>query len=427
MVRVRFAPSPTGNLHIGSARTALFNWLYARSQSGKFILRIEDTDLKRSNDIYLKEILSSLEWLGMNWDEGPYFQSKRQDIYFSYADKLLEKGAAYKDGEAVIFKVPPEKIKIYDLVHGEIEVDNSLVGELVLIKSDRTPAYNFACVVDDIDMKMSHIIRGDDHISNTNKQIALYNALGVKPPKFAHIPLILAPDKSRLSKRFGAVAISEYREKGYLPEAMVNYLALLGWAPGDNNEFMETPQIIKKFSLKKVNKCGAEFNEDKLRWLNGEHIRKMDIDRFIEAVSPFVGVKCDPVWFKKLAKLYHPRVKTLLEFKEEMDIFILDDIKYDEEAVEKFLKKDEVLGILKLTKEKLEKIGDFTPENIEAGSRALVQELGIKGGDMIHPLRVAVTGKSVSAGIFEVLALLGKEKTLIRLKKVLAWKKKENS
>ncbi|MDP6685822.1 MAG: glutamate--tRNA ligase family protein, partial [Candidatus Omnitrophota bacterium] len=271
-VRVRFAPSPTGNLHIGSARTALFNWLYARSQGGKFILRIEDTDKTRSNEEYLKEILSSLEWLGLEWDEGPYFQSKRQDIYHSYVEKLLTQGLAYKDGEAVIFKVPHEKIKIYDVVHGEIEVDNSLIGELVLIKSDRTPTYNFACVIDDIDMKLTHIIRGDDHISNTNKQLALYKALGVKPPKFAHIPLILAPDKSRLSKRFGAVAISEYRQKGYLPQAMVNYLALLGWAPGDNREFMDTPQIVKRFSLKRVNKTGAEFDENKLRWLNGEHI-----------------------------------------------------------------------------------------------------------------------------------------------------------
>ncbi|MEE8317357.1 MAG: glutamate--tRNA ligase family protein, partial [Candidatus Omnitrophota bacterium] len=265
MVRVRFAPSPTGSLHVGSARTALFNWLYARVQSGKFILRIEDTDKKRSSDAYLKEIISDLEWLGLTWDEGPYFQARRLDLYLSYADRLIKQGSAYRDKEAVIFKVPAEKIKIYDLVHEEIEVDNSLIGELVLIKSDRMPAYNFACVVDDIDMRISHVIRGDDHISNTNKQLALYNALGARPPKFAHIPLILGSDKARLSKRFGAVSISEYREKGYLAEAMVNYLALLGWSPGDNREFMERPQIVKNFSFKRVNKAGAEFNEDKLR------------------------------------------------------------------------------------------------------------------------------------------------------------------
>ncbi|MDP8229848.1 MAG: glutamate--tRNA ligase [Candidatus Gorgyraea atricola] len=419
MVRVRFAPSPTGNLHVGSARTALFNWLYARAQSGKFILRIEDTDKKRSSEAYLKEIISSLEWLGMNWDEGPYFQSKRQDIYLSHAEKLVKEGAAYKDGEAIIFKVPAEKIKMYDIVHGEIEIDNALIGELVLIKSDRTPAYNFACVIDDMDMKITHIIRGDDHISNTNKQIAVYNALKVKPPKFAHIPLILASDKSRLSKRFGAVAISEYREKGYLPDAMVNYLALLGWAPGDNREFMETPEIIKKFGLKRVNKRGAEFDEDKLRWLNGEHIRKMDVNRFIEVVTPFVKGEYDAAWFKKLAQLYHPRVKTLVEFKEELDIFVSDEVNYREEAKEKFLKKEGVLDILKLARERLERIEDFSPEKIEAEMRALMKDLNIKGGDLIHPLRVAVTGKSVSAGIFEVLAILGKEKTIRRLEKVI--------
>jgi len=425
-VRVRFAPSPTGNLHIGSARTALFNWLYARAQSGKYILRIEDTDRNRSSDVYLKEILSSLEWLGLNWDEGPYFQSERQDMYLTYAEKLLEKGMAYKDGEAVIFKVLPEKIKIYDLVHGEIEVDNSLIGELVLIKSDRTPAYNFACVVDDIDMNISHIIRGDDHISNTNKQIALYNALDVKPPKFAHIPLILAPDKSRLSKRFGAVAISEYREKGYLPEAMVNYLALLGWAPGDNMEFMDTQQMIKRFSLKRVNKTGAEFNEDKLRWLNGEHIRALSPDKFIETSRGFVGGEYEAGWFKRFAELYHGRVKTLVEFREELKIFTSEHIEYKGEDVEKFLKNDKVLGILNIAKERLTALEEFTPGKIEAEVRGLVNEKKLKGGDLIHPLRVAVTGKSVSAGIFDVLALLGKEKTLKRLEKVILCRKKDD-
>ncbi len=427
MVRVRFAPSPTGNLHIGSARTALFNWLYAREQSGKFILRIEDTDKDRSKDIYLKEILSSMEWLGLDWDEGPYFQSKRRNIYLSYADRLLKEGLAHKDGEAVIFKAKPERIKIYDIVHGEIEVDNSLINEIVLIKSDKNPAYNFACVVDDIDMKISHVIRGDDHISNTNKQIALYDALCVKPPKFAHIPLILAPDKTRLSKRFGAVAISEYKEKGYLPEAMVNYLALLGWAPGDNREFMERKEIIKRFRLKKINKRGAEFNEDKLRWLNGEHIRRLDLEKFTEVAGGFIKKEeYDATWLKKFATLYHKRVKTLAEFKQELDIFTGDVVDYREGEVEKFLKKEGVLGILKTAKERLGEISQFTAKDIEDKMRGLVKELDLKGGDLIHPLRVAVTGKSVSAGIFEVLALLGKEKTIKRLERVLSWKKKED-
>jgi len=419
MVRVRFAPSPTGSLHIGSVRTALFNWLYARAQSGKFILRIEDTDKKRSSDVHLEEIISSLKWLGLDWDGEPYFQSKRSELYLSCADKLIQKGLAHKDGEAVIFKVPAERVKIYDLIHGEIEVDNALIGELVLIKSDRSPAYNFACVVDDIEMKISHVIRGDDHISNTNKQVALYTALDAKPPKFAHIPLILGPDKAPLSKRFGAVSISEYKEKGYLPQAMVNYLSLLGWSPGNDREFMDTQEIIKKFSLKRVNKRGAEFNEDKLRWLNGEHIRKLDLDGFIKAVTPFIKGDHDAGWLRKVAELYRGRVKTLVEFREELDVFTSEDVHYREDAVEKFLKKGNVLGILRLAKERMEKIKDFTVENIEIELRDLLKELGLKGADLIHPLRVAVTGKSVSAGIFEVLALLGKEKTIKRLEQVI--------
>lgn len=419
MVRVRFAPSPTGYLHIGSVRTALFNWLYARSQGGVFILRIEDTDQKRSSDVYMEEIIEDLKWLGLNWDEGPYFQTKRFDIYKSYAQKLLEKELAYKDGEAIIFKIPDIKVKIYDLVHGEIEVDNALIDDLVLMKSDGSPAYNFACVVDDIEMKITHVIRGDDHISNTNKQVAVYDALGVKPPKFAHIPLILGPDKAPLSKRFGAVSINDYRKMGYLPQALVNYLSLLGWSPGDNKEFMSVEEIVKKFSLKRINKTGAEFNQDKLRWINGEHIRKLTPDEFVKIGRDFVKTDCDETWFRKFAELYHPRVKTLVEFKEEFGIFTSDDAQYNEEAVEKFLKKDKVSDILSMTKKRLEKIDSFTQENIETVARALIEELKIESADLIHPLRVAVTGKAVSAGVFEVLALLGKDKVIKRLDNIL--------
>jgi len=419
MVRVRFAPSPTGYLHIGSVRTALFNWLYARSQGGVFILRIEDTDQKRSNNVYLEEIVADMKWLGLNWDEGPYFQSKRFDIYRSYAERLLEKGVAYKDGEAIIFKIPDEKIKIYDLVHGEIEVDNTLIDDLVLMKSDGSPAFNFACAIDDMEMQISHVIRGDDHISNTNKQIAVYNALGAKPPKFAHIPLILGPDKAPLSKRFGAVSITDYRSMGYLPQAMINYLSLLGWSPGDNKEFMSVDEIIKKFSLKRINKTGAEFNQDKLRWINGEHIRKLTLDEFVKIGSDFIKPECGEEWFRKFAGLYRPRVKTLVEFKEEFGIFMSDDVKYNEEAVEKFLKKDKVSDILSMTKKRLEKMDSFTQENIEKESRALIEELKIESADLIHPLRVAVTGKAVSAGVFEVLALLGKDKVIKRLENIL--------
>ncbi|MDO8602693.1 MAG: glutamate--tRNA ligase [Candidatus Omnitrophota bacterium] len=419
MVRVRFAPSPTGYLHIGSARTALFNWLYARSQGGVFILRIEDTDQKRSSDVFMEGIIADMKWLGLNWDEGPFFQTKRFDAYRACAHELLEKGLAYKDGEAIIFKIPDVKVKIHDLVHGEIEMDNTLIDDLVLMKSDGSPAYNFACVVDDIEMQITHVIRGDDHISNTNKQVALYDALGIRPPKFAHMPLILGPDKAPLSKRFGAVSITDYRAMGYLPQALVNYLSLLGWSPGDNKEFMGAEEIIKKFSLKRINKTGAEFNLDKLRWINGEHIRKFTLDEFVKAGMDFIKPECGEAWFRKFAGLYHSRVKTLVELKEEFGIFMSDDVRYNDDAVEKFLKKDKVSDILSVTRERLEKVDPFTQENIEKEARALVAELKIESADLIHPLRVAVTGKAVSAGVFEVLALLGKDKVIKRLEKVI--------
>ncbi len=246
MTRVRFAPSPTGYLHIGSARTALFNWLFARHQKGEFLLRIEDTDIKRSGKKYLDEILESLKWMGMDWDGELLFQSKRTEIYKEYAEKLLSQGKAYYEKSAVIFKIPPETVKINDLVHGEIEFDNALLESLVIMKSDGMPTYNFACVVDDAQTNITHVIRGDDHISNTPKQIALYNAFGIKPPEFAHIPLILGPDRSKLSKRHGAVSIREYNKKGFLPEALVNFLALLGWSPKDNREIMSKEELIKK-------------------------------------------------------------------------------------------------------------------------------------------------------------------------------------
>jgi glutamyl/glutaminyl-tRNA synthetase len=249
--------------------------------------------------------------------------------------------------------------------------------------------------------------------------VAVYDGLGIKPPKFAHIPLILGPDKAPLSKRFGAVSINDYRKMGYLPQALVNYLSLLGWSPGDNKEFMSVEEIVKKFSLKRINKTGAEFNQDKLRWINGEHIRKLTPDEFAKIGMEFIKPECDEEWFRRFAELYHPRVKTLVEFKEEFGIFTSDDVQYNEEAVEKFLKKDKVSDILSMTKKRLEKIDSFTQENIETAARALIEELKIESADLIHPLRVAVTGKAVSAGVFEVLALLGKDKVIKRLERVI--------
>ncbi|MDO8140158.1 MAG: glutamate--tRNA ligase family protein, partial [Candidatus Brocadiales bacterium] len=276
-VRVRFAPSPTGYLHIGGARTALFNWLFARHNKGVFILRVEDTDQQRSTEESTKAIFDSMKWLGLDWDEGPYYQSQRLSIYKQYAEKLVEHGKAFYDTDAegrkaIRFRMQDEITEFNDLIHGAITFDAALIEDFVILKADGFPTYNFACVVDDADMDITHIIRGDDHISNTPKQIALYKAFGFNTPEFAHIPMILGEDGSRLSKRHGATAVTDYRDKGYLSHALVNFLALLGWSPGNDQEIISITEMIEKFTLKRVNKTSAQFNNTKLDWMNGQYI-----------------------------------------------------------------------------------------------------------------------------------------------------------
>ncbi len=281
MVRVRFAPSPTGNLHIGGARTALFNWVFAQAQNGEFVLRIEDTDKERSKEEFVDEILFSLGWLGFKWNE-VYYQSQRFEIYRRYADKLLKEVKAYVERspegkEAVIFKIIPQKVQVSDLIRGNIEFDSSTIKDQVLIKSDGTPTYNFACVVDDALMNITHIIRGDDHISNTPKQVLFYQALGFGLPKFAHLPLIMGIDGGRLSKRTGATAISDYRKMGYLSEALVNYLLLLSWAPGADQVLISMQEAIKQFEIKDVNKTAATFDIKKLDWINNQYLHHLKL------------------------------------------------------------------------------------------------------------------------------------------------------
>lgn len=422
-IRVRFAPSPTGYLHIGSARTALFNYLFARANKGEFILRIEDTDTTRSKKEYLDEILESLRWLGLEWDGELTYQSKRLDLYKKFADKLLGEGKAYKDGDAIIFKMPEEVIKIDDKVHGLIEFDPTLIKDQVLMKSDGFPTYNFACVIDDNDMGMTHIIRGDDHISNTPKQIALYKALDFGIPHFAHIPLILSEDRSRMSKRFGATAIKDYKAEGFLPEAMLNFLSLLGWAPGNNQEIMSKESVIKNFSLKKINKTGAVFGMDKLRWINLQYMKRFDPGKLVDMLIPrlkeagFIKDDFDRNWLMALVKLYQGRIYTLGEFLVQTDFFFKDDYKIDEEGVNTYLKGENIPKIFTRLIEKLEILQNFDIKSIETEARLVVDEFGLKGADLIHPVRVAVSGRTVSAGLFEIMALLGKEKVIKRLKK----------
>lgn len=427
MVRVRFAPSPTGNLHIGGARTCLFNWLFARHNRGKFILRIEDTDKSRSKEEYLKEILDSLKWLGLDWDEGPYFQSERIDLYKKYAEELLNKGYAYEEEGAIIFRIVPETILFDDIIHGRISFDTSEIKDQVLIKRDGLPTYNFACVIDDALMEITHVIRGDDHISNTPKQILLYRALGFNLPQFAHIPLILDEDRSRMSKRKGAVAISEYRQMGYLPEALVNFLALLGWSPGNNQEIISLREMIEKFSLEKVSKTAAVFNDEKLDWINSQYIRKLDVEKLSELLEErlyqkgLVKEELDRDWFRQLVNLLHTRIKTLEDFFAQTEFIFKDNISYDENAVNEFFTGRRYLkeGFEKLI-ERLEELFLFDVKSIEKTIREIAEELKVSAKDFILPVRVAVTGKSVSPPLFESIFLLGKEKTISRLRYSLA-------
>ncbi|HHT9110054.1 MAG TPA: glutamate--tRNA ligase [Candidatus Brocadiaceae bacterium] len=425
-VKVRFAPSPTGYLHIGGARTALFNWLFARHHKGVFLLRIEDTDQQRSTDDATQAILDSMKWLGLDWDEGPYFQSKRLPIYKEYAERLVSQGKAFHDTDAegrkaIRFKMQDGVTEFNDLIHGAITFDASLIEDFVLLKADGFPTYNFACVVDDADMGITHIIRGDDHISNTPKQIALYQAFGFKLPEFGHIPMILGEDGSRLSKRHGATSVTEYRDRGYMPHALVNFLALLGWSPGNDLEIMSVPEMIEKFTLKRANKTSAQFNNTKLDWMNGQYIKNTPIEQLTaEAWKYFEKAGIDTKrlpegWLLSLARLYQERFKTFHDLLNQTGFFFTDTIEYDAAAVDKFLKKERITDLLKEVHAALSATVIFDKNNLENSLRDLTEKIGVGFSKLAQPLRVAVTGKSVSAGIFETMELLGREKTLKRL------------
>jgi len=427
MVRVRFAPSPTGNLHIGGGRTALFNWLFAQSQKGKFILRIEDTDKERSQKEFVDEILFSLKWLGFNWEE-LYYQSQRFDRYRLHAEKLLKAGLAYiekspEGKEAIIFKVTPQKIKVDDLIRGQIEFDASLIKDQVLIKSDATPTYNFACVVDDAEMNITHIIRGDDHLSNTPKQVLLYQALGLGLPKFAHLPLIMGMDGGRLSKRTGATAISDYRKMGYLPQALVNYLLLLSWSPGNNRELISIKEAIGLFDIKNVNRTAAAFDLKKLDWVNNQYLKEADPEKLADELIPLLIERnyknkdnFDRSYLLALIRLFQPRLPRLNDFVEWADFFFLEEPVMDQAARNKYLAQD-LSKEFKLFSERLNSLASFDIINIEASFRELVAELGIEAKKLIHPIRVALTGKTIGPGLFEVIYYLGKERTSRRLLK----------
>jgi glutamyl-tRNA synthetase len=420
-VRVRFAPSPTGTLHVGSARTALFTWLFARHHHGTFILRIEDTDQKRSNPAFTQDIFESLRYLGIVPDEGPYYQSQRQALYEQQVQRLLDAGKAIRQEGAVVFPVAPQQVTFHDVVHGDITVDTSLFESLVLMKSDGTPTYNFACVVDDALMTISHVIRGDDHIANTPKQVVLYQALGFEMPQFAHIPLIVGADRARLSKRAGATAVADYRAVGYLPEAFINYLALLGWSPGGNRELMSPAELAEAFDLSRVRKTAAQFDQQKLDWLNGQHVKRTPPERLAELLAErliakgWITADYDKPRLARIAAIVQDRLRTLSDIEEEHYFFFQTEIEYQPEAVEQHLRVDGVGEFLLAVRDRLKPIEPFETAAIEQAVRGLIAERQQPAKALIHPIRVAVTGRAVSPPLFDTLSILGKPTVLKRL------------
>lgn len=426
-VRVRFAPSPTGYLHVGGARTALFDWLFARKHNGTFILRIEDTDVERSSEEMTRGILDAMTWLGLDWDEGPYYQSKRLELYRETAERLVGAGHAYHDEGAVRFKVPEGRVTYDDAVFGEISVESGTIENFVLLRSDKHPTYHLSVVVDDIDMRISHVIRGADHISNTPKQILLYRALGASLPVFAHLPLILGPDKTRLSKRHGATSVMAYEEQGILPEALRNFLALLGWSPGTDREMFGDEELIHAFSLQDISKANAVFNPDKLAWFNAQYLARLPHERLAQYLKPLY-VKAglwreslereEAAWFQKLVDLLRPRAKVLQDFPRQSSIFLAGKLEYDSAAVEKFLKDEKVREYLRTLASRLESLPEFTLQSTEATVRGLAGELGIKAGVLMNASRVALTGQTAAPGLFDVMTLLGREETVERLRRM---------
>jgi len=473
-IRVRFAPSPTGSLHLGNVRTAIFNWLFARHTGGKFILRIEDTDRERSTPESVNLIQESLKWFGLDWDEGPdvggnfgpYYQMQRLDKYKKYIDILIKKNMVYPcfctperltemrnqmqkqklppryDGKCknlskeeikhltsqgikhvLRFRVPTTgTTEFKDLIHGKISIENSIMDDFVIVKSNADPTYNFACVVDDIEMKITHVIRGDDHISNTPKQIAVYKALGISCPEFAHIPLILGPDKAKLSKRHGAASPLEYRDMGYLPHALLNFLTLLGWAPGDNREVMSKDEIIESFSIDKINDRNAVFDNQKLDWMNGMYIRKMPLKKLVDIALEELKKaelikdtkKVDINKISKIVELIQERLKKFSEIPQLINYFFDKPI-YEEKAVRKFLKKDGVSQMLQELCKTIEEVEPFDIEILESAVREFIEQKGLKVGQVIHPVRVALTGRAASPPIFDVMQVLGKQTCLKRI------------
>lgn len=457
-LRLRFAPSPTGYLHIGGARTALFNWLLARQQKGKFILRIEDTDRERSTEEYIDSIVEGMEWLGLKWDEGPFHQVDRYDLYQEHIDRLLKEGKAYKcfctkeeldlkrqqmqqvgvkpkyDGTCRGANQSQDKsycirfhstdegtTTIVDEIRGIVTFDNKELDDLIIRRTDGTPTYNLVVVIDDVTMQINHVIRGDDHLNNTPRQVQLYEAFDYPVPQFAHLPMILGPDKKRLSKRHGATSVLAYRDEGYLPEALVNYLVRLGWSYGDQ-EIFTLNEMVEKFSMENIGKSAAIFDPEKLLWLNFQHIGKKSESELLKLLQPFFAKQeieiNDTDYAVRALKSIREKAKTLKDLVTKSAYYFQENPSLDEKAATKFLNQ-ESLSLLTELKIRFEKIESFSEEKIQAVVENFLAEKELKLNAVAQPLRVALTGNTISPGIYELVSILGKERVLNRLQRAL--------
>ena len=474
--RVRFAPSPTGYLHVGGARTALFNWLFARHEGGTFILRVEDTDVERNRPELVEGILQGLRWLGVEWDEGPYFQSQRLEGYRAAAEHLLKSGAAFPcfcqavqyagadavaEGEegaektarsapcpcrdltlaqreqkmregvphALRFASPREGVTHFeDAVFGPREVQNAEIEDFVLLRSSGLPTYQLGAVVDDVAMRITHVIRGADHLSNTPKQVLLYHALSATPPIFAHVPLILGPDRTRLSKRHGATSVSLYVEEGFLPEAFRNFLALLGWSAGGDEEFLPTPELISRFALSGVSRTNGVFDRAKLEWFNSQYLQKLPIGELLPYVKSELqrsGLWRDSwdglerEWFAHTVDLLRPRTRLLPDFSHWARAFFSDDFDYDAEARAKFWKDPKVPDLLAKLADALDALADWSHDPCDHALRVLAEAQGVKAGLLINATRVAIVGRAVAPPLFETMVVLGKSRVVSRLRRAV--------
>jgi nondiscriminating glutamyl-tRNA synthetase len=479
-VRVRFAPSPTGYLHIGGARTALFNYLFAKKNGGKFILRVEDTDSERTVEDSAEKMMQAFRWLGLQWDEGPivggpagpYFQSERQDLYRKYAQSLLDKGAAYKcyctpeeleqDREraraekraprysgrcreltpeqiaqfeaegrkpAIRFRTPETGATVvHDLIKGEVPFKNEEISDFIIMKSDGFPTYNFACVIDDWLMGLTHVIRAEEHLSNTPKQMMIYRALPAPMPKFAHVPMILAPDRSKLSKRHGAQTVEEFKDQGLFPEALLNYLVLLGWTPADSTkEIMSLEEMVREFDLSRISTTPAVYDTTKMMWMNGYYMRMLDKDSLVRkfiasAAAAGLATRDELVerkdWLGKVVLALQERSRTMKEMVETSRYFFVAPAEFDEKGAAKLFTKAATAGLLRKGADALSQVSDWTLEAQEQAYRDVIQREGIKSGEIIHPTRLALTGRTNGPGLFEIVDILGKEESVARLRNV---------